>query len=196
METIAGRLKFARKTLRHMTQEELTAACGYEYQSRVSSYERGEREPGSDDLRALAKALRVSLAWLATGEGEPLAVAVPTPAQVSPPAASLISTIQWLDSRGAMPAALCASLQSLIETMALSGQQVAPRPQPSLTDVVLPEIDRNAAYVRKALQNMAEEYAGNEEARAADARQDEAEAEEAARRPKKPRRTQDKESAK
>lgn len=67
--TIGDRIKQARK-LRGLTQIELSEKCGWEHQSRISSYERDEREPGRTDIESIAGALDVRAAWLFFGEGE------------------------------------------------------------------------------------------------------------------------------
>lgn len=46
-----------------LNQPELADKCGWG-QSRISNYERGQREPGIEDLRVIAKALNVSLSDL------------------------------------------------------------------------------------------------------------------------------------
>jgi len=46
-----------------LNQPELADKCGWG-QSRISNYERGQREPGIEDLRIIAKALNVSLSDL------------------------------------------------------------------------------------------------------------------------------------
>lgn len=46
------------------SQVELSSRCGWgAYAGRVSNYERGSREPKSDELAKIAKALNVSLEW-------------------------------------------------------------------------------------------------------------------------------------
>jgi hypothetical protein len=57
--------------------------------------------------------------------------------------------------------------------------------QPSLADVRLPEIDDNAPYMRKALQDMGETYAADREAQIADAQQAAAESKQQPLKPKK-----------
>ncbi len=68
MSEIGDRIKQARKRL-GLTQPQLAEKCGWATQSRVSNYERGDREPKSSDIKALAKALQVTPAWLWTGDG-------------------------------------------------------------------------------------------------------------------------------
>lgn len=73
MKTIGTRISISRKAL-NWSQKRLAAECGWadgpgEGQSRISGYERNLREPNSTDIRALAKALKVSAGWLATGDG-------------------------------------------------------------------------------------------------------------------------------
>lgn len=61
--TIGARIKQARRE-KGLNQAELSQLCGWsKYPARVSNYERGEREPKSDDLRKLANALSVSIDW-------------------------------------------------------------------------------------------------------------------------------------
>lgn len=50
------RLAARRKELR-LTQEKVAELCGYATQSRISNYERGDREPEFSDLKKLTKAL-------------------------------------------------------------------------------------------------------------------------------------------
>jgi len=59
-----------------MTQPELAKACGWDSQGRVSNYERGLREPKSNDVTAIAKALGVSESYLWTGEGKEAAAVI------------------------------------------------------------------------------------------------------------------------
>lgn len=66
--TIGSRIKQARK-LRGFTQVELSERCGWEHQSRISSYERDEREPGKEDVESIASVLDVRAAWLFFGDG-------------------------------------------------------------------------------------------------------------------------------
>lgn len=71
MTNIGDRIRSARLA-KGFTQPELARECGWQTQSRVSNYERGDREPKSSDVRALGKALNVSEAWLWTGDGASL----------------------------------------------------------------------------------------------------------------------------
>lgn len=57
---IGGAIKSARTAVR-MTQLELSVACGWESQGRVSNYEKGTREPTLGDLEKIAKATRTTL---------------------------------------------------------------------------------------------------------------------------------------
>lgn len=70
MKTVAARLKHARETHRHWSQNELAVAAGVS-QSTVGNIEAGLRE-GRFTMPKLAKALGVSLEWLADGEGDML----------------------------------------------------------------------------------------------------------------------------
>lgn len=65
--TIGNRIRRARKEA-SLSQVELTKLCGWDHQSRVSMYERGEREPSLNDIKTLAKALGCSITWLVTGD--------------------------------------------------------------------------------------------------------------------------------
>jgi len=67
MATIGKRIREARLNA-GLTQPQLAERCGWAGQSRVSNYERDEREPRSSDMRNMAKALDVPEAWLWTGE--------------------------------------------------------------------------------------------------------------------------------
>lgn len=51
-----------------LSQAELAAACEWEHQGRVSNYERNEREPGVDEIRALAAATGSDPVWLMFGQ--------------------------------------------------------------------------------------------------------------------------------
>lgn len=59
MEKTGQLIKQARQNA-GLTQPELAEKCGWG-QSRISNYERGEREPGIDDLRLISKALGVDI---------------------------------------------------------------------------------------------------------------------------------------
>lgn len=65
---IGKRIKLAREAC-DLSQAELAHHIGWEHQSRISAYERGEREPKSADLKKMSVVLGCSTAWLATGEG-------------------------------------------------------------------------------------------------------------------------------
>ena len=58
------------------TQPELARLCGWESQSRISMYERGERSPRIHDLNHIAKALRISITEIidacVTGKAPPV----------------------------------------------------------------------------------------------------------------------------
>jgi phage repressor protein C with HTH and peptisase S24 domain len=84
---IGDKIKAARKA-KKLTQEALTDLCGWAHQSRISGYERGEREPSFEDLEVLAQALGlVSAQELVTfGDtrvGEPAATYAVSPAVVA-----------------------------------------------------------------------------------------------------------------
>lgn len=57
------RLSLARKNLK-LTQPELARLCGWESQSRISMYERDQREPSNRELVRLADILGVTIDWL------------------------------------------------------------------------------------------------------------------------------------
>jgi len=61
------RLKAARNHAK-LSQPELAKACGWDSQSRLSNYERGERTPSLDDIDKLAKALNTSICTLISKE--------------------------------------------------------------------------------------------------------------------------------
>lgn len=63
MSTIGDRIRVARRR-KHLSQKELAELCGWSFQAaRISNYERGKREPRSENLEVLAKALDVSIEW-------------------------------------------------------------------------------------------------------------------------------------
>lgn len=64
MEKTGQLIKQARQNA-GLTQPELAEKCGWG-QSRISNYERGERDPGIDDLRLISKALGVDIYDLIT----------------------------------------------------------------------------------------------------------------------------------
>jgi len=64
------RLKVARNYAK-LSQPELAKICGWDSQSRLSNYERGERTPSLDDIDKLAKALNTSICALISKEHEP-----------------------------------------------------------------------------------------------------------------------------
>lgn len=65
--TIGDRMREARKAL-GLSQTGAAYRCGWESQSRVSMYERGQRSPDYDDLARIAAAYGVRQEWLLTGE--------------------------------------------------------------------------------------------------------------------------------
>ncbi|MBC3436081.1 helix-turn-helix transcriptional regulator [Pseudomonas sp. BW16M2] len=69
MNTLAQRIKQFRKA-KHLTQQALAIACGWESQSRVGNYERGIREPNLADIERMATALGVTLGDLLEGTEE------------------------------------------------------------------------------------------------------------------------------
>jgi SOS-response transcriptional repressor LexA len=58
---IASRLKQLRKQ-KGLSQTDLADACGWDHQSRISGYERNEREPSFTDLDAICKVLEITIA--------------------------------------------------------------------------------------------------------------------------------------
>jgi len=66
LRALGERVRVARGS---MTQSALAEATGIN-QSTLSKYERGESEPGTFSLAAIARVCRVPLTWLATGEGD------------------------------------------------------------------------------------------------------------------------------
>lgn len=67
MDTIAERLKFARKE-KGLMQKEVAQFCDMT-QSNISDYERGQANPPINVLRKISQICGVSFVWLATGEG-------------------------------------------------------------------------------------------------------------------------------
>lgn len=65
---IGNRIKLARAA-RGKTQQWLAEEVGVK-QSNVSAWERGEKDPATENLSRTAQALDVSFEWLATGRGE------------------------------------------------------------------------------------------------------------------------------
>lgn len=70
MNTVTDRIRAAR-VLRGWSQAKLAEACGWAAASRVGNYEQGSREPGLDDLAAMADAMWVAQSWLLTGSTSP-----------------------------------------------------------------------------------------------------------------------------
>jgi transcriptional regulator with XRE-family HTH domain len=66
--TFGDRVRVARQYA-NLSQVQLAEACGWESQSRISGYERDEREPRREDILAIAGACNVAPAWLYFGEG-------------------------------------------------------------------------------------------------------------------------------
>lgn len=66
-DTIGERIAQAR-TAAGLSQTQLAVACQWEHQGRVSNYERDEREPGVDEIRALAAATGSDPVWLMFGD--------------------------------------------------------------------------------------------------------------------------------
>lgn len=60
MNTLGSRIAHYRR-LKGLSQQALANECGWESQSRIGNYERDTREPSFEDLRRIAKALKVSL---------------------------------------------------------------------------------------------------------------------------------------
>lgn len=58
---IANRLKQLRKQ-KGLSQADLADACGWDHQSRISGYEREEREPSFKDLDAICKVFEITVA--------------------------------------------------------------------------------------------------------------------------------------
>ncbi len=72
--TIGARIKQARRQ-QGLNQAELSQLCGWsEFPARISNYERGKREPKSEDLRKLANALSVSIDWFYKSTDQTLSV--------------------------------------------------------------------------------------------------------------------------
>jgi phage repressor protein C with HTH and peptisase S24 domain len=60
---IGQKIRQARKALK-LSQEDLAERCGFEHQSRISGYETGKREPGLEELAAIAKGLNTTVSEL------------------------------------------------------------------------------------------------------------------------------------
>ncbi len=76
MTTIGQNIRLARRR-KKVSQAELSQLCGWSsYPSRISNYERGIREPKSDDLIKLAQTLNISVDWLYRdyGSSQPMEV--------------------------------------------------------------------------------------------------------------------------
>jgi len=68
--TLGERMVHYRKR-KGWNQSELAERCGYEYQSRISMYERDEREPMLEEIERIAGALGVRPGELAFGDEAP-----------------------------------------------------------------------------------------------------------------------------
>ena len=97
--TIGERIKEARLAA-GMSQEKLGEIIGWR-QSRVGNYERGIREPRVDDLEKIARALNVSVLWLATGEGPMVADLPPHLTRV--PVISYVQAGSWTEAVDSFP---------------------------------------------------------------------------------------------
>jgi transcriptional regulator with XRE-family HTH domain len=76
---VGARIREARKA-KGWTQPYLAAQCGWESQSRISMYERGEREPSLSDLTRLSKVLEKPVGYFIDSEyAGPKAVPMPPP---------------------------------------------------------------------------------------------------------------------
>jgi transcriptional regulator with XRE-family HTH domain len=73
--SIGGRLGSARKAL-GLSQQELADLAGYP-KGRIGQWECGNRNPGTEPLKAMAEALGASISWLVLGQGEPRATGQP-----------------------------------------------------------------------------------------------------------------------
>ena len=67
--TIGARITVAREAA-GLTQRELAERAGLTQHVSVSRYERGVARPDLETAARLARALEVSLDWLATGQGQ------------------------------------------------------------------------------------------------------------------------------
>ena len=67
--TIGKRIRMARERL-DMGQEELAEAAGVTKQA-VYEWEKKGKQPGTDKIADVRKALRVTFAWLLAGDGPP-----------------------------------------------------------------------------------------------------------------------------
>jgi SOS-response transcriptional repressor LexA len=63
MKTLGSRIAHYRKAA-DLSQAELAKACGWGSQSRIGNYEKDIREPSIDDLRTIARALKIGLGEL------------------------------------------------------------------------------------------------------------------------------------
>ena len=70
MSDIGHRISQLRRDL-GWSQAELAQRCGWDSQSRISGYERGDRAPRERDWEIIAEALGCNKAWLVLGIGDP-----------------------------------------------------------------------------------------------------------------------------
>lgn len=119
--SIGERIKQARKQL-GVSQEKLAKLCGWEHQSRISAYETDYREPDSEDIAALAKALGVSKAWLFAGADDPA-----PPSNVVQFESKNIIIVPRLDVAGSMGNGLALPSQHIdvVESMKVSKEYLA-----------------------------------------------------------------------
>lgn len=66
--TIGKRIRLAREKVGY-SQAELAERCSFKGQSRISNYEKGDREPTVAELIQIATALHVEPSWLILGVG-------------------------------------------------------------------------------------------------------------------------------
>ena len=97
LETLAGRISFARKSV-NRTEKELSGLTGVTVKT-VRSWESGKSNPGANKMLILPRALGVSSAWLMSG-------------------VDVYNSIQEVDETGPLQIKLN-SLQTLHEQMAL-----------------------------------------------------------------------------
>lgn len=96
---VGKKIREARKAAR-LSQEQLTDACGWEHQSRISGYETGKREPSFEDLAIIAKAVGLKSAEaLLTGDAKLVAgQSAASKADGRVPVISWVAAGRWCES--------------------------------------------------------------------------------------------------
>lgn len=109
---IGVRLRYARKTLRGMTQQELAKSSGVK-QATISDLETGEsKSPVGTNLVRLAQSLNVSPDWLSHGKGD-----MERPEDPLPPIAIALAR-NWLKLSPESQATIAALIKTMVKTSA------------------------------------------------------------------------------